>query len=601
MAGEGAGACGGRGSGGVATAGSPSGGGGDESVGTGFDTAEPDETALAEAGGTGDTSAAVSGGGFTVGSFAGGPSVGSDISIPGVASTVCLQPVHSDHEDYHNPIRAEKLVSWNERLMPAPSTAVIVLFQQDLRLADNPALAAAVQRGGPVIPVFLWSPTEEGAWTPGAASRAWLHRSLESLSAELKQHDSRLIVRQGASLDEIRALLSSSKAGAVFWNRRYEPAARARDAHNAKSLENDGVDAQTFNAQLLNEPDEIRNKAGEPFRVFTPYWRNVLGRGDPAFPTPTPKQIPAPESWPRSVALEHLELEPRIPWHRGMLKDWTPGTQGAKAAVERFLEQAFADYAEGRDRPDQPGTSQLSVHLHFGEVGPRQVWHAVRRFATRKFGAKADEVAEPFLRQIIWREFAHHLLHHYPHTPDEPLREQFAEFPWLNDRKALRAWQRGMTGYPIVDAGMRQLWGTGWMHNRVRMIVGSFLVKDLLLPWQDGAKWFWDTLVDADLANNTLGWQWIAGCGADAAPYFRVFNPMSQGEKFDPEGRYVREWVPELSRVPNHWIHAPWTAPTSVLAEAGVELGKTYPEPLVDHKQARERALKAFGTIRRGG
>jgi deoxyribodipyrimidine photo-lyase len=293
-----------------------------------------------------------------------------------------------------------------------------------------------------------------------------------------------------------------------------------------------------------------------------------------------------------------LKLEPRIQWDAGLRKAWTPGAPGATKELDRFLADGLGDYPTERDRPDHAGTSRLSPHLHFGEVGPRQIWHAIRRTARIGNSRKQDKIAEPFLRQLVWREFAHHLLYHYPHTVFEPLRNEFVEFPWLEDPTGLRTWQRGETGFPFIDAGMRQLWTTGWMHNRVRMAVASFLVKDLLIPWQEGAKWFWDTLVDADLANNTFGWQWTAGCGADAAPYFRIFNPVGQGERFDPEGSYVRQWVPELAQLPREWIHKPWEAPAAVLQAAGIEVGKTYPQPVVEHAAARRRALQAFGAIK---
>jgi deoxyribodipyrimidine photo-lyase len=280
-------------------------------------------------------------------------------------------------------------------------------------------------------------------------------------------------------------------------------------------------------------------------------------------------------------------------------KAWAPGATNAAKELDRFLDDRLQDYSTERDRPDHPGTSRLSPHLHFGEISPRQIWHAVGQAARNRKSRKLDKVADPFLRQLVWREFAHHLLYHYPHIATEPLREEFGAFPWKEDAAGLHAWTRGETGYSYIDAGMRQLWTTGWMHNRVRMAVASFLVKDLLLSWQDGARWFWDTLVDADLANNTLGWQWTAGCGADAAPFFRIFNPVGQGERFDPEGAYVRQWVPELARLPAEWIHKPWEAPAGVLEAAGVQLGTTYPRPIVDHAAARKRALEALGTIRR--
>jgi deoxyribodipyrimidine photo-lyase len=296
------------------------------------------------------------------------------------------------------------------------------------------------------------------------------------------------------------------------------------------------------------------------------------------------------------LKLSALELLPKLKWDRGIAQAWQPGSAGAHAALQRFLHDAYEQYSSGRDRPGTRGTSRLSPHLHFGDLSPREVWHALKRFALQR-GQHTSWRQSQFLTEILWREFAYHLLYHFPHTPERPLKEKFAHFPWRDDAEGLAAWQRGRTGFPLIDAGMRELWHTGWMHNRVRMIAGSFLVKDLLSSWNLGAKWFWDTLVDADLASNTLGWQWVAGCGADAAPYFRVFNPVTQATRFDPEGTYVREWVPELKRLPGPWIQQPWAAPAEVLREADVHLGKSYPKPLIDHKLARERALAGLATL----
>ncbi len=474
----------------------------------------------------------------------------------------------------------------------------LVWFRLDLRLADHPALAAAVRRGAPVLAVFVWAPEEEGDWPPGGASRWWLHQSLKALAADLDSRSARLVLRRGPALAALRALVKETGAGAVYWNRRYEPALMARDRAVKDALRSDGLEVESFNSALLFEPWTVANQAGKPFQVFTPFWRHCLGLADPPEPLPAPQQLPAPARWPRSLALEELDLEPKIDWAAGLRAAWPPGEAGAAAALRRFLEQAFAAYGEQRNRPDLPGTSRLSPHLHFGEIGPRQVWHALRAWASRHDLPPSAWRGSPFLAEIGWREFAHHLLFHFPHTPTAPLREEFARFPWRQNAAGLKAWQRGRTGYPIVDAGMRELWTTGWMHNRVRMIAASFLVKDLLVDWREGARWFWDTLVDADLASNTLGWQWTAGCGADAAPYFRIFNPVSQGAKFDPHGDYVRRWVPELARLPAEWIHQPWAAPPEVLARAGVELDRDYPQPVVRHAIAREVALEAWAKIK---
>jgi len=478
------------------------------------------------------------------------------------------------------------------------SRASIVWFRIDLRLADNPALQAAMQRGGPVIPVFLWSPGEEESWEPGGASRWWLHQSLQRLDAGFRAAGSRLVIRKGASLAGLRALAKETGANAVFWNHRYEPALAARDQQVQDALQADGVETASFNGALLNEPWAVANQSGKPFQVFTPFWRHCLSKPDPAEPLPAPRKIAAPKSWPESLPPDKLQLEPRIHWAGGLRAAWRPGEAGAQAQLKHFVRSALSGYSAGRNRPDLPGTSRLSPHLHFGEIGPRQVWHAVRRDAAARAVPEETWRTGQFLAEIGWREFAHHLLHHFPHMPDRPLREKFKRFPWRKNPAGLRAWQQGRTGYPIVDSGMRELWANGWMHNRVRMIVASFLVKDLLIPWTEGAAWFWDTLVDADLAQNTSGWQWTAGCGADAAPYFRVFNPVCQGEKFDPQGGYVRHWCPELARLPDPWLQRPWMAPREILDRAGVSLGRTYPPPIVDHALARQAALEAFARIK---
>ena len=478
-----------------------------------------------------------------------------------------------------------------------PQDSTIVWLRNDLRVADHAALCAAVQRGRPVVPVFIWSPDEEHR-PPGGASRWWLHQSLSRLAEQLATLKSRLIVRAGPALETLNTLIRDVHATAVYFSRRFEPAVRARDAGVERELRAGGIDVQTFNAGLLFEPDVVRTGSGGPYKVFTPFWRRCLSYDAPARPLPVPARLIAPERWPTSLELAELKLEPRLRWDTGLCAAWSPGAAGAAAELSRFLAEGMEDYAAGRDRPDRTGTSRLSPFLHFGEISPREIWHGVTAEARRLHPQKSNAIAEPYLRQIIWREFAYHLLYHFPETPAAPLRAEFAEFPWRNDRDGLRAWQQGRTGFPYIDAGMRELWATGWMHNRVRMAVASFLVKDLLIDWQAGADWFWDTLVDADLANNTLGWQWTAGCGADAAPFFRVFNPVAQGEKFDPQGDYVRRWVPELARLSASWIHKPWLAPQGALSAAGVEPGTTYPRPIVDHAQARERALASLAKIK---
>jgi deoxyribodipyrimidine photo-lyase len=384
----------------------------------------------------------------------------------------------------------------------------------------------------------------------------------------------------------------------VYWNRRYEPAIRARDETIKNALSGMGCDAMSFNASLLFEPWEAATKQGNPYQVFTPFWKACLAGDEPAESLPAPAKIPAPKDWPASLELKALGLEPAIDWAGGIRSAWTPGEAGAARNLESFLEDTVLNYSDDRDRPDRSGTSRLSPHLHFGEIGPRQIWTSLRSQLAGSSKKGVNTGAEKFLAEIGWREFSYHLLYHYPHVPNENLRERFNAFPWVKNEDTLRAWQTGRTGYPIVDAGMRELWATGWMHNRVRMIVASFLTKDLLIHWVEGARWFWDTLVDADLASNTQGWQWTAGCGADAAPYFRIFNPVSQGERYDPDGEYVRRWVPELKGLPAKWVHKPWEAPVAVKHDASITLGRTYSEPIVDHAQARVRALEAYGAIK---
>lgn len=473
---------------------------------------------------------------------------------------------------------------------------LLLWFRQDLRLADNAALAAAQASGRPIIPIYIFDDNGKEGWAPGAASRWWLHHSLESLEQSLRTRGSRLILARGDPAETVLSLMRDTGAGAVYWNRRYEPAGAKLDAQIECALRKEGCEVQVFSSALLFEPDVIANKQGRPYQVFTPFWRHCLAQPITREVRTKPGPLAMPRSWPDSVRREELRLLPPIRWDRGFYGAWAPGEAGAMRRLRGFLSRSIADYASARDSPAAETVSKLSPHLHFGEIGPRQVWAAVQRLSRHDGVFPPHRGAAKFLAELGWREFAYHLLHHFPHTPDAPLRSEYVRFPWAEDRggEKLRAWQRGRTGYPLVDAGMRQLWATGWMHNRVRMVAASFLVKHLRLPWQQGAMWFWDTLVDADLANNTLGWQWSAGCGADAAPYFRIFAPVSQGENCDPQGTYVRTWIPELGQLPKTFIHRPWEAPPHVLVAAGVELGKTYPRPIVDHGVARKEALESF-------
>ncbi|TSD84478.1 deoxyribodipyrimidine photo-lyase [Mycobacterium sp. KBS0706] len=473
----------------------------------------------------------------------------------------------------------------------------LLWFRQDLRLDDNPALVAAIRRGGTVIPVFILDPDGEGDWPPGGAGRWWLHHSLAALAESLAARGSRLILRQGPTAKVLDELIEETSATAVLWNRRYEPASVERDMALKSGLKQRGIASESFAAALLFEPSEIRTRSETPFKVFTPFWRACLERGGVAEPHAVPNEIPAPGRWPCSDHLAAWKLRPTRPdWAGGLRETWTPGEAGARKRLTAFLRHGLAGYETRRDRPETDGSSALSPHLHWGEIGPRRAWQAIEHAAAET--PRLRSAADAYQRELGWREFAAHMLVARPEMPAEPLDGRFGAFPWDADREALQAWQKGRTGYPIVDAGMRQLWRTGWMHNRVRMIAASLLIKDLRIHWREGESWFWDTLVDADLANNAFNWQWIAGCGADAAPYFRIFNPVLQGEKFDPDGGYVRRFVPELSMLPSRWIHKPWQAPEAVLAEAGVTLGRTYPRPIVDHGDARRLALAAFETLR---
>jgi deoxyribodipyrimidine photo-lyase len=461
----------------------------------------------------------------------------------------------------------------------------LVWFRQDLRLSDHPALAAAASKGA-VIPLFILDDVTPGDWRWGGASRWWLHHSLTALGAVVP-----LVLRRGRSEDVLRDMITSSGATALHFSRDFAPWSGALEQRVKALCDDLGVSCHRHGGFLLHEPEAIRNGQGEPYKVYTPFSRACFAAGEPRAPKPAPKV-----SWARhgliSDPLESWSLLPKRPnWATGFEVAWQPGEAGAQALLGHFIDEALAHYAEGRDRPDKPFISRLSPHLHWGEISPHQVWHAIRAAAARQ-GGRVDQGAEKFLKELLWREFANHLLHHWPTFPSKSFRPEFEALPWICDEAALARWQRGETGYPIVDAGLRELWATGFMHNRVRMIVASFLIKHLQMDWRAGERWFWDTLVDADIANNSASWQWVAGCGADASPYYRIFNPMLQGAKFDPNGAYVKRWVPELRDVPSQHIHAPWEMEVPPAA---------YPAPMVDHGKARARAMAAFASIKQGG
>lgn len=469
----------------------------------------------------------------------------------------------------------------------------IVWYQRDLRVDDHAALARAAERGA-VVPVYVHTPGLGGRWTPTGASNWWLHQSLTALDEQLSGLGSPLVCRVGDAAEALIGIARATDADTVVLVESIEPAAQEHDDAVEHALGRAGLEVERFGPNLIWPVGSVMTKAGDPYQVFSPFWRAGLGTGEPEEPVAGPKKLKPPARAVDSVGVEGLGLLPEIDWAEEMRARWTPGERGAQAALKAFVRDRLDAYQEDRDRLDIPGWSAMSPHIHFGEISVRRLWHTVAGGP----GWDGHKGREHYLREVGWREFAQHLLNHFPHTPDEPLRGYFKQFPWSDKDDHLRAWQRGQTGYPVVDAAMRNLWAEGWMPNRARMIVASFLCKHLLIPWQRGAEWFWDTLVDADLGSNTLGWQWTAGCGADAAPYFRIFNPVSQGEKFDPEGDYVRRWVPELARLDTRSIHKPWEAGEIELSAAGVVLGETYPEPIVNHTRAREKALAAFERVK---
>ncbi len=466
----------------------------------------------------------------------------------------------------------------------------LVWFRNDLRLADNPALAAAMAGGRKILCVFLLDSEDEGIRAPGAASRWRLDLSLRALDEELSRRGGALHVLRGAADELLPRLVEASGASAIFWNRRYRGGEIVQDKRLKELFRSQGMQVESFNGALLAEPWQVKTGSGGAFKVFTPFWRALREKFERAPPGPAPKKIAfadwPPEAPPR-VDGKTLGLAPERPNWAQDFPEADPGESGARKRLRNFLSDKLDGYATLRDRTDEHATSNLSAHLHFGEISPREIFAA----------ASGMKNSDKFLSELGWREFCHHLLFAFPDLPSRNFQARFDAFPWLEDEAALKAWRRGLTGYPLVDAGMRELWRTGCMHNRVRMVTASFLTKHLLIDWRAGEAWFWDTLVDADAANNVANWQWVAGCGADAAPYFRIFNPVLQGEKFDPDGAYVRRYCPELAELPNRYIHRPWTAPAAALAEAKVRLGETYPKPIIDHDFARRRALAAFASL----
>jgi deoxyribodipyrimidine photo-lyase len=459
----------------------------------------------------------------------------------------------------------------------------IVWFEQDLRLGDNPAFTAAVDKGS-ILPIYILDNDNAGEYQLGAASSWWLHHSLTSLNQALK---GKLNFYTGDANAIITDLCDRFLVGEIYWNRRYEPWRISRDKKIKKHLLEQGIHAQSFNGALLNEPWTILKKDDTPYKIFTPYHNQALRIETDTSALPEPQLPESINTDEQSINLDALSLLPNIGWDTHFYDCWTPGESSAKSSLYRFLDDGLEDYKQGRDFPALNAVSTLSPHLHFGEISPRQINNIL-------LSVQHDTNQEHFKRELRWREFSYYLLFHWPELPSKNLKSSFDFFPWGENPDWLACWQQGMTGYPMVDAGMRELWQTGFMHNRVRMITASFLIKNLLIDWRLGASWFWDCLVDADLASNSASWQWVAGCGTDASPYFRIFNPITQGEKFDAEGEYTKRFLPELKGLPKKYLFRPWEAPLDVLEKANITLGKTYPLPIVDIKQSRVRALDAY-------
>ena len=474
---------------------------------------------------------------------------------------------------------------------------ILLWFRRDLRLDDNHALQAAAASGRPIIPLYIREPEARGCGPLGAAQGWWLHHSIAALQQGLYELGSRLILRKGDALPVLEELLTETGAEAIAWNRRYDPAGIAVDMQVKKALRDAGIEANSFAGQLLHEPSRLRTVSGNSYKTYTPFWRALEQSGEPPLPIDAPAELYAPEHWPQSDLLGSWSLLPTKPnWASRFSDVWTPGEAAAHKKLDDFIETALGGYAIDRDFPDRPATSMLSPHLALGEISPARIWHATRGLSGK---IPADNIVR-FRKELAWREFCYHQLFHFPKLDSANWNDRYDDFPWRPDSGLFDSWRRGQTGYPIIDAGMRQLWRHGWMHNRVRMIVASFLIKDLLIDWREGEAWFRDTLVDADPASNAANWQWVAGSGADASPFFRIFNPVLQGEKFDPDGGYIRTFVPELADLDSKYIHRPFDAPEDVLQRAGIVLGKHYPLPIVDHAVARRRALDAHASLGKG-
>ena len=466
----------------------------------------------------------------------------------------------------------------------------LVWLRQDLRISDNPALFAAAE-AGKVLPVFILDDEVAQDFKIGGASKFWLHRSLQSLN---ESFGGKLNFYKGDAQKILLEIISKNQIDAVYWNRCYEPFRIKQDSAIKSILKEKNIEAKSFNGSLLWEPWQVLKSDGTPYKVFTPFYRNgCLKKEAPRMPLPVPPKLDLLRD-KNSLALDDLQLMPQKNWYLPIDQTWKIGEESAQNRLYEFLDNGLKNYKEGRNHPSQNNVSRLSAYLHFGEISPNQVFYATQARVVLE-GLEKD--IDHFLSELGWREFSNHLLYHFPTLPRKNFQEKFDRFPWSENSQLLQAWQKGQTGYPIVDAGMRELWQTGYMHNRVRMIVGSFLVKNLLLHWHHGEDWFWDCLVDADLANNSASWQWIAGSGADAAPYFRIFNPVLQGEKFDTNGEYTKRFVPELAALPNKFLFQPWQAPPLILKAAGVELGQNYPKPIIEMSASRDAALLAYKVV----
>lgn len=471
---------------------------------------------------------------------------------------------------------------------------IIVWFENDFRISDNPALYYAAKQGR-VVPVFIYA--SDNVRELGGAKKWWQHKSLLSLNESLKSLGVKLIIRKGNDfLSVLKSLISEVHADSVYWNKRFDPLTKSRDENIKKELISSGIKVECFDSFLLHNPNNFFTADGKPYGVFAPFWKKFQNEIVVSAPLPAPERLQGVDLDIHSERLEDLKLLPKINWYSEMENFWNVSEQAAQKRLDWFISHALDGYGENRDRPDLDGTSLMSPYLASGLISPRQIWYAVVNGKKNGF----SQSAEAFLRELAWREFSYHVLYHNPDMINDNLKKEFNDFPWRWDKTDdYVKWTKGLTGIPIIDAGMRQLWKIGWMHNRVRMIVASWLTKNLLIHWKLGEEWFWDTLVDADIANNVQGWQWTAGCGADAAPYFRIFNPVLQSKKFDPNGAYIRKWVPELAKLPDEYIHEPWNAPVYLLKMIGLELGKDYPLPMASIEETRKRALEAFEELKK--